>query len=285
MTRRAMALWAGLAAAAWLGVWGASVVADTAATRPASTQPASASASMPTPEEMKSYRWIKLSKPPDFSPVQHGFDSVSVRDGVMLINKHGGRGMLDLTVDATSQPAEAAATTSRPASLSQAALVQLLADLGDSDWERAERAAMELSHYDRQAEAALEDALLGVVNDAFQKRAAAVLERIYAARVKITGVWQEELWANVKHKQLVRITADAKGTITLSPAPGARYQHYKYSEASFDGTTLKFHVQTNPDYEFDVELKLDDNGELAGTRTQRGSGKSWDFRMTRVREF
>ena len=119
----------------------------------------------------------------------------------------------------------------------------------------------------------------------FQKRAAGVLERIYAARVKIAGVWEEELWANIKHKQQVRITAGADGVVTLAPGPAARYRHYVYTEASFDGTTLKFHVRTNPDYEFDVEVKQTEDGELSGTRTRSETGESWDFRMTKVRDF
>jgi len=240
---------------------------------------------MPTPDEMTQYHWVMLSEPPKFSPEQYGFESVAVRDGVVLINKNGGRGLLDLTVSATSQPAdETASTTSRPASLSPDELVWLLADLGGADWERAERAAMELARYDQQAESAIRDALQGVVNETFEKRAAAVLERIYAARVKIAGVWEEDLWANVKYKQQVTITADAKGDIALSPAPGARYQQYKYAATSFDGTTLKFHVRTNPDFEFDVELKLTADGELTGTRTRTATGESWDFRMTKVRD-
>jgi len=256
-------------------------------TQPAATQPASRPVGVPTVEEMKAFRWVKLSKPPEFSPAQHGFESVAVRDGVVLMNKNGGQGWLDLTEAATSQPADGAdgAVTSRPASLSAEEMVQLLADLGDADWERAERASMELAKYDRQAEAAINDALTGVVNEAFRTRAAGVLERIYAARVTIVGTWEEQLWANVKHKQQVRITADAAGTVTLAPSPVARYRHYVYTEASFDGTTLTFHVRTNPDYEFDVELTLTAEGELTGTRTRTGTDESWEFRMTRLRDF
>jgi len=289
-----------------LGGLTAAVVAETddtpATTRPAlrpatrpvttqpttqsSTQPASRPVGMPTPEEMKQYHWIKLSRPPEFSPEQHGFERVAVRDGVMLINKNGGQGLLDLT-EATSQPTSQPAdgSASRPVSLSAEELARLLAELGDDDWERAELAAMELAKHDQQAETAINDALQGVVSEPFQKRATGVLERIYAARVKIAGTWEEELWANVKYKQQVRITADAAGTVTLAPGPVARYRHYVYTAASFDGTTLKFHVRTNPDYEFDVEVKLTADGELSGTRTRVDTGESWDFRMTRVRDF
>jgi hypothetical protein len=58
-----------------------------------------------------------------------------------------------------------------------------------------------------------------------------------------------------------------------------------YTAASFDGTTLKFHVRTNPDYDFDVEVTLTDEGELSGVRTRTGTGESWDFRMTKVSDF
>ena len=184
----------------------------------------------------------------------------------------------------TSQPASQ--PTSRPAVLSAEGVARLIADLGGDDWESAERAAMELANYDRQAEEAIADALrVGDVSEAFHKRAAGVLERIYDARAKIAGTWEEQLWANIKHKQLVKIAAAANGALTIAPAPGARYRQYVYSEVSFDGTTLKFHVQTNPGYEFDVVMKLTDNGEFAGTRTRVSTGETWDFRMTRLRDF
>ena len=180
----------------------------------------------------------------------------------------------------TSRPASQ--PTSWPTSAPAARVVKLVADLDAQDWDQAERAVLELSHYDRQTEDAIKRAMEGAVSDRFKERAARVLEAIYTARIKVGGTWEEQLWADVRRTQLVRITADAKGVISMAPAPAAHYQQYEYSNARFDGKTLKFHVKTNPNFEFDVEVKLDDKGDLVGKRTRSNDGESYDFTMKRV---
>jgi len=180
----------------------------------------------------------------------------------------------------TSRPASQ--PTSWPTSAPEARVVKLVADLDAEDWEQSERAVLELSHYDRQTEDAIKRAMEGAVSDRFKRRAERVLETIYTARVKIGGTWEEQRWADVPRTQLVRITGDAKGAISMAPAPAAHYQQYEYSNVRFDGKTLKFHVKTNPNFEFDVEVKLDDKGDLVGKRTRSNDGESYDFTMKRV---
>lgn len=188
-------------------------------------------------------------------------------------------------VGATSRPTTGPASrpttwpTSAPASIQK-----LVVDLDAADWETAERAVLMLSRTDRQGEDAINRAMESVVSDRFRQRAQKVLQAIYTARIKIGGTWEEQRWADMRRTQTVTITGDAKGAITIAPAPSAGNGQWEYSGATFDGKTLKFHLKTNPGYEFDTEVTLTKTGELVGKRTQTKGGESFDFTMKKIRD-